>query len=121
MSATAVQQVPNLIRVGDREIEVNQEGYLVNFDDWDAEVAKTMAAIDHLELSSCHWEAIKFLREYYTEYEIPPSPRVVIKAIGDKINTWGCTNKNLEQAFPLGGCKHACRLAGLPSYYCHAC
>ena len=121
MSATAVQQVPNLIRVGDREIEVNQEGYLVNFDDWDAEVAKTMAAIDHLELSSCHWEAIKFLREYYTEYEIPPSPRVVIKAIGDKINTWGCTSKNLEQAFPLGGCKHACRLAGLPSYYCHAC
>ena len=125
MSVTAKQMdevtTAGVIEVGEREILVNKDGYLINFDDWDENVAKTMAEIDHLELTDCHWAAINFLREYFSEYEVPPSPRVVIKKVGDKINAWGCTNKTLEQAFPLGGCKHACRLAGLPSYYCHAC
>jgi len=109
------------IQVGNKQIPVNHKGYLINFDDWSKDVSKAMAKNDHLELKECHWEAINFLREFYREYEVPPSPRTVIKAIGDKINSWGCTNKDFENAFPLGGCKQACRLAGLPSHYCHSC
>jgi len=75
MNAAAVQidetQNINILQVGGRQIEVNQEGYLVNFDDWDEEVAKTMAAIDHLELSECHWHTFNFLREYYPAVEKP--------------------------------------------------
>ena len=125
MSATAIKldksQIAGVIQVGEKQIGINQEGYLINFDDWDEEAAKAMAEVDHLELSHCHWIAINFMRDFYREYEVPPPPRVVIKAIGDKINARGCTNKTLEQTFPLGGCKQACRLAGLPAYYCHAC
>jgi len=125
VSATAIKldnrKIANVIQVGEKQIKINQEGYLVNFGDWNEETAKAMAEVDHLELSDCHWIAINFMRNFYREYEVPPPPRVVIKAIGDKINARGCSNKTLEQTFPLGGCKQACRLAGLPAYYCHAC
>jgi len=125
VSATAIKldksQIASVIQVGEKQLEVNQEGYLVNFDDWDEDTAKALAEADRLELSDCHWITINFMRDFYREYEVPPPPRVVMKTIGDKINALGCTNKTLEQTFPLGGCKQACRLAGLPAYYCHAC
>jgi sulfur relay (sulfurtransferase) DsrC/TusE family protein len=34
---------------------------------------------------------------------------------------YGCTKQTLREIFPMGGCKHACRLAGLPESYCHSC
>ena len=111
----------NVLQVGEKQVAVNHKGYLINFDAWNEDFAKTVAERDHLKLKKCHWEAINFLRNFYREYEVPPSPRIIIKAIGDKINSWGCTNKDLEKAFPLGGCKQACRLAGLPYHYCHVC
>jgi tRNA 2-thiouridine synthesizing protein E len=46
----------------------------------------------------------------------------VIKAVGEKlIQNARCTRKALEALFPQGGCKQACRIAGLPDYYCHSC
>ena len=120
-SVAAVDKSQNMVQVGGKQVAVNNKGYLINFDDWDKDFAETMSAIDNLKLSECHWEAINFLRDFYREYQIPPHPRVVIKAIGDKVSSWGCTRKDLENAFPLGGCKQACRLAGLPFYYCHSC
>lgn len=109
------------IQIEGRNIELNAKGYLVNFEDWDAAVAEELAKIDHLALSRCHWIAIDFMRDFYRQYEIPPSPRALIKAVGEQIAEQGCNKKTLEQIFPLGGCKHACRLAGLPDAYCHSC
>lgn len=100
---------------------LNDKGHLANFADWSEEVAKVMARKDGLELSECHWLTIRFLREFYEEYEVPPSDRMLIKSIGDKISDYGCTKGTLNQIFPKGGCRHACRLAGLPDAYCHAC
>ena len=121
ISGGKVEQSQNIVQVGEKQIAVNNKGYLINFNDWDEDFTKTVAEIDHLELTKCHWEAINFLRDFYREYKIPPHPRAVIKAIGDKISSWGCTKKDFENAFPLGGCKQACRFAGLPFYYCHSC
>ena len=67
-------------------------------------------------------EKIGFLRDYYRKYETSPSPRVVVGGIGHKLTLNApCTRKTLEALFPQGGCKQACRIAGLPDYYCHAC
>jgi len=111
----------NIIKIKGQEIHINKDGYLINFDDWNEDIAKEMAATDQLELSECHWLTLNFLRDFFREYEVPPSPHIVKKEIGEKISSWGCTNKTLEKAFPMGGCKQACRLAGLPEHYCHAC
>ncbi|MEJ1353702.1 MAG: TusE/DsrC/DsvC family sulfur relay protein [Candidatus Sedimenticola sp. (ex Thyasira tokunagai)] len=102
-------------------IPLNSEGYLESFSDWSEDVAQVMADIDELKLIDCHWVAINYLREFYHEYEVPPSDRLMIKSVGKKISEYGCTKKKLNEIFPKGGCKHACRLAGLPASYCHSC
>ena len=109
--------------VGDNGLELNSKGFLLNYNDWTKEVAEAIAAENGLELTECHWVAISFLRDYYQTYEIPPSPRVLINTIGHELVAQGapCTRKTLDVLFPDGGCKQACRIAGLPDYYCNAC
>ncbi len=102
--------------------EMNKKGYLARFDDWDRDLAQTLAGEEGLTLTDCHWKVIGFLRDYYTTHEIPPSPRVVVKSMGSEISEHvPCTRRHLEDLFPNGGCKQACRIAGLPDYYCHGC
>jgi tRNA 2-thiouridine synthesizing protein E len=109
-------------QIAGRQLEVNAKGYLVNFDDWDEAVAESIAAEEGISLSDCHWTVINFLRDYYGEFEHPPSPRLVIKGIGEQLTLNApCTRRTLEGLFPGGGCKQACRIAGLPDYYCHGC
>jgi len=120
MNALA-QVLPDTLEVNGKMIELNEDGHLINYEDWNEEVAKILAAQDGLELQECHWETIHFLRNYYQEYEIPPSPRMVIKTVGERLTGGKCSRKDLEQLFPLGGCKHACRLSGLPEPYCRGC
>jgi tRNA 2-thiouridine synthesizing protein E len=110
------------MQIADRGLELNRKGHLARFDDWDREVAQALAEEQGLALTECHWAVIEFLRSYYATHEIPPSPRVVVKAIGQEISAHvPCTRKHLQNLFPNGGCEQACRIAGLPDYYCHAC
>ncbi|MCB1852465.1 MAG: TusE/DsrC/DsvC family sulfur relay protein [Gammaproteobacteria bacterium] len=109
------------IQLNGREIRLNDKGYLANFEDWDQSVAEALASLDQMNLTRCHWIAINFLRDFYRKFEVPPSPRILLKAVGNQISENGCSRKDLDLIFPKGGCKHACRLAGLPDAYCHAC
>lgn len=112
----------NSLHVGSKQYNINSKGYLVNFNEWDKDFTKRVAEIDHLKLTKPHWAAINFLRDFYSEYGVAPTPHIVIKTIGDKINSCGCcTHRDIKHTFPLGGCKQACRLAGLPLSHCNAC
>lgn len=109
-------------QIAGRELEFNPKGFLSHFDDWSTEVAEAIAGEEGLKLTACHWAVINFLRDYYHEFEHPPSPRLVIKGIGEHLTLNApCTRRTLEGLFPDGGCKQACRVAGLPDYYCHSC
>ncbi len=111
------------VEIGGQPVVLNGRGFLAKFTDWSRELAEAIALKDGLELTECHWTTINYMREFYETYEIPPSPRVIIQAIGKKLVTEGgtCTRKTLESLFPQGGCKQACRIAGLPDFYCHSC
>ena len=109
------------IDVGGRSIELSNKGFLVCVDEWSETVAETLAQEEGVALEDCHWQVIRFMREFYAEYEVNPSPRNIIKAIGNHLTTGKCTRKVFDELFPDGGCKQACRIAGLPNYYCHSC
>ncbi len=102
------------IDVEGKALEVDEEGFLVNLDDWFPAVANVMAAQDDLELNDEHWEIINFLREYYEEYQIAPAVRVLTKAVGKKLGKDKGNSKYLYALFPYGPGKQACRFAGLP-------
>ena len=96
-------------------LELNSKGYLINFDAWSKDFAIEMAKGNSIDLTDCHWIIINFLRDYYLEYGISPDPREIIKKLGKQINPdVPCTKKHLEGLFSDGGCKLACKIAGLP-------
>lgn len=109
------------IEVQGRSIAFGPKGFIVSFDDWNEDLAQLLAQQDDLELQECHWTAVRFIRDYFQRFEIPPSPKVLIKEIGTELHAYRCTHKTLWELFPGGGCKQACRLAGLPDYYCYSC
>jgi tRNA 2-thiouridine synthesizing protein E len=109
-------------QIAGRELDLNHNGHLARFDDWNREVAEALAEHEGLNLTESHWNVIDYLRDYYEKFETSPSPRLVVKDVGHKLTLNApCTRKTLDALFPDGGCKQACRIAGLPEYYCQAC
>ncbi len=97
------------IRVKDRPIEVNDDGFLMDPAEWDEEVAMALAkAEEGLEqLTLEHWEVIRYIRDYYLEKNLAPMVRKVCKNTGFSL-------KHIFELFPSGPAKGACKLAGLP-------
>ncbi|MBF0093682.1 MAG: TusE/DsrC/DsvC family sulfur relay protein [Alphaproteobacteria bacterium] len=94
--------------------EHDEEGYLLDVNQWNEELAAILAKGENLPLTSEHWEVIGFLREYYNEYQIAPAVRVLTKAIAKKFGPDKGNNKYLYELFPYGPGKQACKIAGLP-------
>ncbi len=102
------------MEVGGNQIELDEDGYLTNLGQWSEGVAKALADEDNMELSDPHWEVIKFLREYYEQYQIAPMIKILVKEIKKKMGADKGNTKYLYQLFPDGPAKQACRYAGLP-------
>jgi tRNA 2-thiouridine synthesizing protein E len=102
------------IEVNGKNIDTDEEGYIVNLSDWDEDVAGILAKEEGIEMSENHWEVVNFLREYYDEYQIAPAVRVLTKAIGKKLGAEKGNSKYLYELFPYGPAKQACKIAGLP-------
>ncbi len=102
------------IEVNGKSIEIDEEGYLSNLNDWERDIAIAMATEDDLELTDEHWAIIEFLREYYEEYQIAPAVRVLTKAVGKRMGKDKGNSKYLYSLFPYGPGKQACKYAGLP-------
>lgn len=64
------------------KFEVDDEGYLVNFDDWNENVACAFAEREGVEeLTKERMEIIKFIRDYYKNFNHFPILRSVCKNI----------------------------------------
>ncbi len=71
-----------VIEYEEKKINVDDEGYLVNFDDWNEDVAKVLAMREGLaELTEDRIAALKFIREYYKTYNFFPILNAVCKNI----------------------------------------
>ena len=104
-----------------KEISLNADGYLENFDSWDDEVCEALAEAEDLELDEHRWCAIRFFRKFYATMGTPPSTHVVVRDIGGQLAHFGCTGRTIGLLFPNGGCRQACRLAGLPFCFTTGC
>ncbi len=90
-----------------KTIEVNDEGFLVNPDDWTEEMAPELAKEEGIdELTDQHWKIIRFIRQDFKEKgQIPTIRRIK--------NAGGVPIKDLYQLFPEGPVKKAAKIAGL--------
>jgi len=102
------------LEINGKTYETDEEGYLADLSEWNAEIAGHMAREDDCDLSDNHWEVINFLREYYEEYQIAPAVRILTKAIGKKLGKDKGNSKYLYELFPYGPAKQACKPANMP-------
>ena len=97
-----------------RTYQTDEDGYLVNIEEWCKEVGEYLAKEEGLEMTKSHWEVINFLREYYEEYKIAPMIKILVKAIAKKFGSEKGNTKYLYDLYPEGPAKQACKIAGLP-------
>lgn len=109
-----------VIEVGGRLIQIDQDGYLLNVDDWSTAVTEFMAEADDLELLGDHWLLIDFLNRFYTEFQVAPELPVLARNLCKDQHDCRWTRKYIKQLFP-GGAKTACRYAGLPAPVGRSC
>lgn len=94
------------ITVGGKSITLDDEGFLVNENDWDYAVAKEIAKREGMDdLDEEQFEIIKFMRQYYHKYNSFPILNYVCKHIDQPKE---CVNE--EFINPM----RAWKIAGLP-------
>lgn len=97
-----------------KQYEVDEEGYLQDWQLWNKDLAAHMAALDGITLDEPRWEVINFLREYFEKYNIAPMIKILVKEIAKVMGPEKGNTKYLYELFPAGPAKQACRYAGLP-------
>lgn len=102
------------VSLHEREIITDSEGYLVDPDDWSEDFVRELARLEGLDLTSEHWEVIRFERQWYAEHGTQATVRHMIKHFRQ---LWGKERGNseyLHRLFPRGGPqKQGNRLSGL--------
>ncbi|TBU96065.1 TusE/DsrC/DsvC family sulfur relay protein [Stutzerimonas kirkiae] len=102
------------LRIEDRDIPLDPDGYLVNLSDWQPEVARALAREEGIELDERHWEVLELLRRFYDEFQLAPANRPLIKYVALKLGPEKGNSLYLNALFQGPPAKRAARLAGLP-------
>jgi TusE/DsrC/DsvC family sulfur relay protein len=90
------------------------EGYIVNPEDWNKDLARQLAAEENLELSEDYWLILEFMREYWLEHRVAPDVRHVVEyLVNEKGYEKKEAKKHLFDLFPYGYVKQACKIAGM--------
>ncbi len=96
------------------EIETDSQGYLKNTKDWNEDLAQAIAQQELIELSESHWQVIRFVRNFYLEYNTSPAIRMLVKAMAQQYGEEKGNSRYLYRLFPKGPAKQATKIAGLP-------
>jgi len=97
-----------------KTIETDKQGYLLDFQLWNEELAILIAQIDSFELTTEHWEVIHFVRNFYLQYNTSPAIRALTKAMKAEFGEEKASSRYLYRLFPEGPAKQATKYAGLP-------
>ena len=104
----------NVLTFNGKNIDLDKDGYLLDLNDWSAEVARALAAQAGIELRPEHWEILTLLRSFYQEFELSPATRPLIKYTALKLGADKGNSLHLNRLFNGTPAKLAAKLAGLP-------
>ncbi|MDV3385130.1 sulfurtransferase TusE [Klebsiella pneumoniae] len=96
------------------EIETDSEGYLKDTTQWSEAMAEVIAAQEGITLAVEHWEVVRFVREFYLEFNTSPAIRMLVKAMANKFGEEKGNSRYLYRLFPKGPAKQATKIVSLP-------
>jgi tRNA 2-thiouridine synthesizing protein E len=110
------------LQVNGKLIETDEEGYLLNRDDWNEAVCEALiqqhVAAGHKPLNETEKGLIDYFRAYYEEHQVHPSMHKLVQALGRdegaRFHDQEACKTHLYQVFPHGPVRMLCKLAGCP-------
>jgi len=92
---------------------LDDEGYLIDPEQWSEALARDIAAHEGLTLGDEHWEVIAFMRACYADRQVAPDARFVIRHLAERMGYGARARARLFELFPYGYVKQACKIAGM--------
>lgn len=92
--------------IAQKEIDLNDEGYMLDFAQWNKDIGTYLAQEQGVNMTDKHWEVIDYIHEKYNNEE-PLSIRGIKKSGVIII-------KEFYALFPGGPLKKATLIAGIP-------
>ena len=110
------------IEANGKIIETDEEGYLLNLDDWNDEVCEALIkqheAEGHKPVSETARGLIDYFRDYYQENKVHPTMHKLVLTLGkhkgERFHDQESYKNFLYELFPHGPVRMLCKLAGLP-------
>jgi tRNA 2-thiouridine synthesizing protein E len=102
------------LNVAGQTIALDKDGFLKNLDDWSMDVAQALSRQEGIELSPDHVEVLHLLRDFYSEFQLSPATRPLIKYTALKLGPEKGNSMHLNRLFNGTPAKLAAKLAGLP-------
>ena len=90
------------------EIDVDDEGFMTEYDEWDEDLGTALAAAIGVEMTDEHWKAIRFLRD---DFKAAGRDR---RRCAASRPSGGIDTKQLFVLFPKKPAKKMAYIAGLP-------
>jgi dissimilatory sulfite reductase related protein len=104
--------------VDGRTIQADEQGFLVDLEDWSEAFASALARHQGIELYVDHWELIWYFRDYYAETQSVPTMHKMVMELGRRegrhFRDRKAYEKHLYRLFPSDPVRSICKLAGLP-------
>ena len=91
----------------------DNEGFLLDPEDWTADLAAALAAEAGQPLTDDHWEIVHFIRDYFEATETVPEARRVLAFMRERWGEERATRRALYALFPTGYGQTACKIAGM--------
>ena len=102
------------VEKGDMVAERDSEGYLVDPDAWNEDLAVELAREEGIELGDEHWLVIRYIRDYASDYGIVPDIRHAARYLAGRLDCGKKEGKRrIFELFPYGYVKQACKIAGM--------
>lgn len=103
-----------MIQLGEQCIPLDDEGFLIDRDDWSEPLAALLAQREGIAFGPEHLEVILLLRQFYLQYQLSPAMRPLVKYLAQQLGPDKGNSLYLLRLFPGSPAKLASKIAGLP-------
>ena len=94
--------------------KLDKEGFLLDLNEWNRDVAHRLAAAEGLVLADSHWQIIDLMRDFFDRTETSPAMRPLVKLIKEQLGEGCGSSVYLMGLFGGSPAKTAAKIAGLP-------
>lgn len=96
------------------EPQLDKEGFLTQLSQWNESVALNIANEEGIGLTPDHWEVLQLIRDFYKQYDLSPTTRVLVKIVKNNLGEKKGNSIYLMGLFTGKPAKLAAKIAGLP-------